>query len=342
MGVHRQFAAEADTPALDERPALALRAEAQVFDLRDHHASEAVVNLGDVDILVLHAGHIKGARRGLCQAQLQHIGPLGNRAGRVRVALRHADDADRRARVLGVVPAAHHHRGRPVAFQAAVEQAVGVGDHAGRVVVLHRQRLFHDGVVVQHRVLAHGDGDFRELVLVGAVKLHVPADHRRVTLGRRERADRILELRDLAKLQHGREPRRHPAVGIAAPAEHDQYVLAHARRDDRRRTLQRGHRARAAHGRLGREADIGQAEAGHHLFGHGPQRIGDDAVDLVRLQARIADGLDRGFQHQTDGTLVGAAGIGGLADAGDGGLAVQAVGHGQGYSRWDVDDWRGL
>ena len=65
---HRQLAAEADAPALDEAPALALRAEAEVLQLRDHGDGEAVVELGDVDVGGLHAGHRERLAPGLHRA----------------------------------------------------------------------------------------------------------------------------------------------------------------------------------------------------------------------------------------------------------------------------------
>ena len=69
VGRHRQLAAEADAPALDEAPALAFRAETQVFQFGDHGNGEAVVELRDVDV---HRRHARRAER---------IAPRLHRAG---------------------------------------------------------------------------------------------------------------------------------------------------------------------------------------------------------------------------------------------------------------------
>ena len=49
-------AAEVDLAAGDERPALALRAEPPVLELQQHGDREAVVHLGDVDVVRAEAG----------------------------------------------------------------------------------------------------------------------------------------------------------------------------------------------------------------------------------------------------------------------------------------------
>ncbi len=50
VGVDREFAAEFDAAALDEAPAFALGAEAEVLEFNNNDRGEAVVKFGDVDI----------------------------------------------------------------------------------------------------------------------------------------------------------------------------------------------------------------------------------------------------------------------------------------------------
>src|SRR5262249_9479871 len=67
--VQRQLAAEADPTVLDEVERLALLAEAVGLEAVDHRRREAVVNLGDIDILRRKAGafprELGGARAAL-------------------------------------------------------------------------------------------------------------------------------------------------------------------------------------------------------------------------------------------------------------------------------------
>ena len=56
MGIERQRAVARDASALHEGAALAFLAEAQAFELHEDAVGEAVVDLGDVDVLRPHAG----------------------------------------------------------------------------------------------------------------------------------------------------------------------------------------------------------------------------------------------------------------------------------------------
>src|SRR4029077_18885987 len=59
-GVEREFAVEFDAAVLDEIEGLALLAEPVGFQAVDHRGGEAVVDLGDVDVLRGEAGALPG------------------------------------------------------------------------------------------------------------------------------------------------------------------------------------------------------------------------------------------------------------------------------------------
>ena len=67
-GVERQFAVELDPPVLDEIQCLALAAETIGFEAVDHRGREAVIDLGDVDILRAEAGSLPVPLRGAAVA----------------------------------------------------------------------------------------------------------------------------------------------------------------------------------------------------------------------------------------------------------------------------------
>src|SRR5258708_24721312 len=62
-GVERQVAVQFDAPVLGEIERLALLAETVGFEAVDHRGREAVVDLGDVDILRGEAGALPGQLR---------------------------------------------------------------------------------------------------------------------------------------------------------------------------------------------------------------------------------------------------------------------------------------
>ena len=93
MRRHRQRAAEADRAALDEAPALALRAEAEVLELDDHGDGEAVVELGDVDVGGRDARHRERVAARLHRAGRGDVVVLADVGVREAVAL--AEQVDR-------------------------------------------------------------------------------------------------------------------------------------------------------------------------------------------------------------------------------------------------------
>ena len=248
MGVDRQLAAEADAAVHDERPALALLAEAQQFELVDHGEGEAVVDFGHVDVPGADACHVVGARGGLREAKLQEVGALGDRGRRFGMALGHAHDGDQRLpEVACAVGPAHDHRRAAVALQAAVEQAERVGDHARGVMLLDRERLVHHHVAIEDRMLARDHGHFGEVARRGAVERHMASRALGIKLGRREHADRRLELGGQRELRELLQARRDAGARIAGAADRDQHVVADTRSHRHRRTLDRGYASGAAH-----------------------------------------------------------------------------------------------
>ena len=245
------------------------------------------------------------------------------------MALGHAHDRHQRLlEIARAVGGADDDRSAAVAFEAAVEQPERIGDHARGVMVLDRERLVHHHVAVEDRVLARRDGDLGEVARRRAVELHVPARALGVELGRREHADRRLELGGQGELRKLLQACRHARAGIAGAADRDQHVLADAGRHCHRRALDRGDAGRAAHRHEQRQREIGQAEIGDEILGDAAAReIGHDAVDVARAQSRILDRLEARLELQRQPALVRAACISRLTDAADCGLFAKRMRH---------------
>ena len=126
---------------LDERAALALRAEPEVFQRQQQHVGERVVELGDVDV----GGRDAGAR------ERQRPADRG-RADRHVVPLARSDMCE----VVSPVPSTHtgllrrsfarscadqHDRRAAVAADAAVQLGEWVGDHRPAEHVIDRDRV---------------------------------------------------------------------------------------------------------------------------------------------------------------------------------------------------------
>ena len=156
MGVDGQVPAEFQTTALDKIADLAALTKAQSFELEQDDVGETVVDLDEVDILVLNAGHPKGVWRGKTQADGERVGPRRNIVGRIGVTLGHAREIDRIVlEVSGPFRRGQDHGAGAVGFQAAVEQPERLGHPAGVQIVVHAERAAaHIGFVVQLGVLA--------------------------------------------------------------------------------------------------------------------------------------------------------------------------------------------
>src|SRR5215470_14619809 len=96
------------------------------------------------------------------------------------MALSHPSDVDRRApQIPGALRAGDDDREPAVGYQAAIEQMKRLDHPARTAVVVEAQ--WH-GVELRGRIavgpLARGDGDGAEVVVTGAVEVHVaPGDH---------------------------------------------------------------------------------------------------------------------------------------------------------------------
>ena len=95
--------------------------------------------------------------------------------------------------------------------------------------------------------------------------------------------------------------------------------------DDGERALDRRDRRGAAHRRGGGKAQVLDAEIGDEVLGHRAVAVGDQTVDVGRLQAGIAMAFSEASSCSDSARAVGAAHVLGFADAGDG--ASLAQGH---------------
>ncbi len=192
----------------------------------------------------------------------------------------------------------------------------GIGNHARGVMLLDGERFVHHHIAVQDGVLARDDGDFGEVTRRRAVEFHVAARALGIELGRREHADRRLELGGQGELRELLQARADPGAGIAGAADRDQHVIAHAGRDRHRRGLDGGDAGGAAHRHEHRQLEIGQAEIGDEILGDaGAREIGHDAVDVARAEAGVGDGGQARLELQCEPALGRAARVGGFADA---------------------------
>ena len=84
-------------PEATNGAALALLAEAEILELAHDDVGEAVVDLGDVDIVVRHAGHGESFGRGLGEPEAGQVRALRDGRGRIGMALGNAEDLRSRA-----------------------------------------------------------------------------------------------------------------------------------------------------------------------------------------------------------------------------------------------------
>ena len=183
-------------------------------------------------------------------------------------------------------------------------------------MLLDRERFVHHHVAVQDGVLARDHGNLGEVARRGAVELHVAARALGIELGRREHADRRLELGGQGELRELLQAGADPGARVAGAADRDQHVLAHAGGDGHGRGLDGGHAGGATHRHEHRELEVGQAEIGDKILGDAAAReIRHDAVDVARAKAGIGDGGQARLELQGQPALGRAARVGGLADA---------------------------
>jgi hypothetical protein len=128
VGVRRQRPVEPQPPALHERAALALRAEAEVFEREQHRDRERVVHLQHVDVRRRQAGAGERERAALRRGRHREVGHRRD-VHVVRHRVRGTEDVHRRSREVGGALGGGEDAGRAaVGDHAAVEDVERVGD----------------------------------------------------------------------------------------------------------------------------------------------------------------------------------------------------------------------
>ena len=142
-GVRGQRASATERARRRERAAFTLRAEAVVLERDDHGEREAVVDLGDVDVVGTDPRHRERSLARLHRAGGQT--PLAPTLHHVPgMALAPAPDVRRRLlEVAGALAGRDHHRDTAVRHEATVEEPERLGDPARVVMILDGDRVAH-------------------------------------------------------------------------------------------------------------------------------------------------------------------------------------------------------
>src|SRR5437773_5640836 len=329
--VHREVALERRAALLDELPALALLAKAQVLEVRYLGPGEAVVYLGEVDVRGRDAGHrVRLPRGGLRRAEAQvveggiEVGTAGG-DGEAR-----ALDQHRRLREApGQVGAADDRRGRSVRRGAAVEEA---------------ERPRDDGRL-QHLLLGHLHAQVRSLVarpipmvLDGNPGERLAPETEGVHVavgGEREEAGRGVAAREQRMPEAGDAPPA--AVFELLGAEHEDDVV-HAR-GDREAAVAEGVRPRRAvvldprDGPVVEAERVGERDRRLAAAGAGEVRAQVGGLDLGRLDAGVGVGLEGGVADELlEAPLVAIAELR-AADADDRDLVLHPVSRGRAFQK---------
>ena len=323
---------EPQLPALHVGAALALLAEAQVFQQREHRDGERVVDHRDLDLVGRDARLAERRGRGLrgragrdVAAALGILGRLSGAQDPHRRLLRVASDISRR----------DHHRAAAVRDDARLQQMQRVRDHARRHHIFDRDlasarqqfEVLHPllRLRVSHRVEARGDRDLGELLTRRAVLVHVASCDQRI-VGDERHAPGALHVAQRAR-------RSSPHAAARADAE----LLAVGRRavgEQRDLRLARGDVAlgvrgvelvrTAADGRgvdhVGLDVEVlGDAQPGHAAS---PTVAGViDGVDVAPCQAGLLQRLSGGLSLDLQGSDAGRLAQRVFIDADDGGVA---------------------
>ena len=172
-------------PPSREAPPSPLAQIAEILELQQHGDREGIVELRDVDVGRLDAGHAEGlpGRHGLDgagEAEALLVLPAGpGGAGEVAemvvgLRLAGAEDADGRLlEVAGALEGGDEDRAAAVAGRAAIEKMQGRRDHPRAEDVVDADRFALESLRVQGRVLAAGDGNGGELFGGRAELVHV-------------------------------------------------------------------------------------------------------------------------------------------------------------------------
>ena len=236
-----------------------------------------------VEVLGGDAGHREGALAGQpgrrARGQILHL-----RHHHVLGGLAEAAHVDRRlGAVLGPICARQHHRAARVGDEADIEQVERVGDRARVEHVGHRDRIAEARLRIERRPLPGGDRDLGPLLERGAVLVHVArGDHAEVAAGPAEAVGE-LEL-----------PAERGVTGAGDPGPRAAGLSVRDDRDIAEAVVQGGHRV-PHHDDEGAAAHRGAVHVarldaeGLAERGGGVLARGEDAVDVLDLEARVAD-----------------------------------------------------
>ncbi len=280
--IDRNPPADAGRAAVEQRGALAARAEPERLVVDQLGDRERVVHFGDVDILRaetrLLEDFARAAHRDLGRG---HVAEAGHEAPRRQMRRAHFDRIA--AELLRHGVRRENDRGRAVARRAALQQRERIGDHARGEHLLHGHFLAHLRVGIERAVLAVLDRDARHVLQAHAVIVHValrshgierrhrqPQPHFPIVLVERQRA--AAELGQLLDPDH-----EHDVVGARCDRHH---ALRHGRRARRARVL---------------DIDDGQSrepEPAHDALPHhraAARGAGIDRLDAPRVDAGVLD-----------------------------------------------------
>ncbi len=335
VGIHGKFTSQFDPTALHEGAALAALTKAGFLELLEHFEGEAVVDHRKVRVRGRQPRFPKRFRGRNREPGLENISAIGDLVGGIGLATGRSQNAHGAGgQISCALGARHHHCGAAIGFQAAIEEAVGVGQHGRSQVVVHRHGLaVHDRLGVQLRVLAHGERNGAELFAPGSELVHMPARHHGIPLGRRGKPKgEVIVPGDGAPWNRGnilgnRLP--HPGTRIAVPARGQQDIIRHPAVHGGGGGLEGRGGSRAPHVDSGRIAEIFAAEIGGDLLRPPQVREGHDAIDFRSLEPRLADGPGRCLELYAElaQSRTGLTTIIGLPDSNDAGFL-----HGDGRS----------
>jgi hypothetical protein len=231
----------------------------------------------------------------------------------------------------------HHHRAGAVRFLAAVEQAVGIGNHPRSLMLLESERApIHDRAGVALGIGIGIDGHQPHLLGSGAVKVHVAARVERIHLRRRHQAEgrrECLPRRSVVLQRAGMRAIPAARLAVADLSLRDRPVTHHDaggfRRHRHRRVLDHAGRGISAS-----RIEVREAQPQAELFRDFENRaavavIGAQPIHFIEAEARIGDrALDR-LASQRHLAAAGPApfGIGCLADAEDRRLVTKLTNH---------------
>ena len=319
--------------SLDERPAFALFAEPVVLDGHHHQGREVLVKLRHVHVFWPNSGHSPEGVRESVVVGVDHAAV--HRAGAVAKAAALGGGHEvswRLFHVPGPLGRCQNHSGGAVSLLAAVEQMERLGDPAGGVVRLHRQRpAVHDGAGVCLCVLVGCQRYCAKLVLGRSIIVHVALGlHRSQRLpGGHASEGRLVG----GEVHHsglaGRKGLPETSELTLGQSSVGDYVLG-VPCDEGSRCVAYGSRtaAAAAAPEHGVEAHLGRPQSGGYAdWVVAVVRVRGEAVYLSRIESGVLCGGHDGLKTQVE-LAVGALAplvIVAFADANDGNLAVDGV-----------------